>query len=74
MQQEDPISCSTRKNMALDLAFFPLYNSKQFDTGTAKEEINVLSFGNLPIFSGKVKNEWLTQPILRKVNFLNGGE
>ena len=74
MHQEDPISCSTRKNMALDLAFFPPYNSKQVEIGTAKEEIHVLSFGNLPIFRGKVKNEWLTQPILRKIDFLNGGE
>ena len=74
MHQKDPISCSTRKNMALDLAFFPPYNSKQVEIGTAKEEIHVLSFGNLPIFRGKVKNEWLTQPILRKIDFLNGGE
>lgn len=50
MQPEDPISCSTRKSMTLDLAFFPPYNSKQFEIGTAKEEINVLPFGNLPIF------------------------
>jgi len=74
MQQEDPISCSTRKIMALDLSFFPPNNSKQFEIGTAKGEINVLPFGNLPIFRGKVKNEWLTQPILRKINFLNEGE
>lgn len=38
MQQEDPMSCSTRKNMALDLTIFPPYNSK---IDTAKEEINV---------------------------------
>lgn len=57
IQQEDPISFSTRKNRVLHLAFFLPYNSKQFEIHTAKEEIHVLSFGNLPTFREKGRNK-----------------